>query len=52
MRAPYLFNTVLLPSEGEGIAQHGKEEIKAMAQFYGSEATVAYDGDPLCMKLC
>ena len=31
-----IFNPALLPSEQEeGLSQYGKEEIKAMAQFYG-----------------
>ena len=42
-----MFNPALLPSEEEeGFSQYGKEEIKALAQFYGSEATVSYDGEP------
>ena len=41
-----IFNPALLPSEEKGFAQYGKEEIKALAQFYGSEATVSYDGEP------
>ena len=38
-----IFNPALLASEG--FFQYGKEEIKAFAQFYGSEATVSYDGE-------
>ena len=31
-----IFNPALLPSEQEeGLSQYGKEEIKALAQFYG-----------------
>ena len=41
-----IFNPALLPSEEEGFSHHGKEEIKALAQLYGSEATVSYDGEP------
>ena len=42
-----IFNPALLPSEEEErFSQYGKEEIKALAQFYGSEATVSYDGEP------
>ena len=41
-----IFNPALLPSEEEeGFSQYGKEDIKALAQFYGSEATVSYDGE-------
>ena len=41
------FNPTILPSEEEErFAQYGKEEIEALAQFYGSEATVSYDGEP------
>ena len=32
-----IFNPALLPS---------KEEFAALAQFYGSEATMSYDGEP------
>ena len=39
-----IFNPALLSSE-EGFSQYRKEEIKALAQFYGSEATVSYDGE-------
>ena len=39
-----IFNLALLPSEEEEFSQYGKEEIKALSQFYGSEATVSYDG--------
>ena len=42
-----IFNPALLPSEEEKrFSQCGKEEIKALAQFYGSEATESYDGEP------
>ena len=42
-----IFNPALLPSEEEeGFFQNGKEENNALAQFYGSEATVSYDGEP------
>ena len=27
------------------VSQYGKEEIKALAQIYRSEATVSYDGE-------
>ena len=41
-----IFNPALLPSEEEeGFFQYGKEDIKTLAQFYGSEATVSYDGE-------
>ena len=39
-----IFNPALLPSE-ERFSQYEKEGIKALAQFYGSEATVSYDGE-------
>ncbi len=26
------------------LAEYGKNEIKAMAQFYGNEANITYDG--------
>ncbi len=38
-----VFNPASLPSEEKRI-EYGKEEIKALAQFYGSEATVSYEG--------
>ena len=40
-----IYNPALLPSEEEGFSQYRKEEIKVLAQFYGSEATVSYDGE-------
>ena len=40
-----IFNPALLPSEEEGFSHYVKEEIKALAQFYGSEATLSYDGE-------
>ena len=41
-----IFKPALLPSEEEErFSQYGKEEIKALALFYGSEATVSYDGE-------
>ena len=41
-----IFNPTMLPSEEEErFSQYGKEEIEALAQFYGSEATVSYDGE-------
>ena len=40
------FNPALLPSEEEQrFSQYEKEEIKALAQFYGNETTVSYDGE-------
>ena len=47
-----IFYPVLLPSEEEKIfSQYGKEEIKALAQFHESEATVSYDGEPYTSHL-
>ena len=40
-----VFNQAWLPPEEEGFSQYGKEEIKALAQIYGSEAAVSYDGE-------
>ena len=40
-----IYNPALLPLEEEGFTQYKrKKEIKALAQFYGSEATVSNIG--------
>lgn len=38
-----VYNPASLPSE-ENLTEYGKEEIKALAQFYGSEAKISYEG--------
>ena len=43
-----ILNPALLLSEEEEeeeFSQYGNEEIKALAQFYGNEATVSYNGE-------
>ena len=39
------FQPSIVAIRREGFSQYGKEEIKALAQFCGSVATVSYDGE-------
>lgn len=42
MTAASVFDPAKLPLEGPLIAMYGLQEIKVLADFYGSEATVEY----------
>ena len=39
-----VFNPASLPSEETALPNYGKKEVEVLAQFYGSEVTVVYDG--------
>ena len=39
-----VFNPASLPLEETALPDYGKKEVEVLAQFYGSEATVVYDG--------
>ncbi len=39
-----VFNPALLPRDEALLAEYGTTEIESLAQFYGSEAEVIYDG--------
>ena len=39
-----VFNPASLPLEETALPDYGKKEVEVLGQFYGSEATVVYDG--------
>ncbi len=48
----HYYHPASLPDDAT-LAEYGKKEIKAMAQFYGNEANITYDGKTYTfLRLC